>query len=97
MCLTLKYVLNSVHVHMTTGTLVLIRINMKADLLEIKFNGTKYRKVHADEINFDLGKNGCPCSLGSRSVVEFSQAGWQTIFLQFATFFNLSTLILKQI
>ena len=39
MHLTLKYVLNSVYI--TTGTLVLITLHKKADLLEIKINSTK--------------------------------------------------------
>ena len=48
MCLTLKYVLNSC-VHITIGTLVLIRMHKKADLLEIKVNCMKDRKICVDE------------------------------------------------
>ena len=36
---------------------MLIRLHKKADLLEMKVNGTKHRKVCADESS-DLGKNG---------------------------------------
>ena len=56
----------------TTGTLVLIRLHKKADL---KVNGMKDRKVRANEISFDLGKNeGYSCSsLGGRLIVVVRQ------------------------
>ena len=45
LCLTLKYVLNSVCAQLATGTLVLIRLHKKVDSLEMKVNSIKYRKV----------------------------------------------------
>ena len=49
MCLTLKYMLHSYYVHITTGTLALIRLHKKADLLEMKVNCMKDRKVCGDK------------------------------------------------
>ena len=43
----MNYALNSVRV--TTGTLVLIRLHMRVDLLEMKIRGMKDREVHADK------------------------------------------------
>ena len=58
-------------VYVTTGTMILIELYKKADLLEIKVNGMKDRKVHADEKSFELEKNEFhrPKGLGDRSVV----------------------------
>ena len=55
--------------HITTGTLVLIRLYNKAELLETKVNGTKIEKFMWTKISCDLGKNRChrPSGLGSRS------------------------------
>ena len=47
MHLTFKYALNSVHV--TTGTVILMRLHKKPDLLEPKVNCTEDRKVLEDE------------------------------------------------
>lgn len=55
MRLILKYVLNCVHI--MTGTEVLIRLHKKAELPEMKANSTKYRKVCAYKISFDLEKS----------------------------------------
>ena len=40
--------------HVTIGTLILIRLFMKADLLEITVKIERFVKI-----SFDLGKNGC--------------------------------------
>ena len=61
---------------MTTGTVVLIRLHKKADLIDMKVNCRKNGKAHVDKNSFDLGKNVChkPSSLGSRSIVVIRQA-----------------------
>ena len=46
------YTLNSVRI--TTGTLVLIRLHKKPDLMETKVDCMKDRKVYVDKISFDL-------------------------------------------
>ena len=50
-------------------TVALIRLHKKADLLEMKVNGMKDRKVHVDK---DKQKNGVhtSSSLGGRSILE---------------------------
>ena len=55
--------------------MVLIRLHKKADLREMKVNVMKDRKLCADEISFDLGKNGChrPSDSGSRGIVVVRQ------------------------
>ena len=67
----------TLHVYITTGTLVLIKLHKKADLLEIKINSTKDIKVHMDKLGFDLEKNGghTPSSSGSRSTLAGREAG----------------------
>ena len=63
--------------HNYTGTLVLIRLNKKADLPETKVNCTKHRKVRKDEnLSFDLGKNGHHRFryLGSKFIIVVRQA-----------------------
>ena len=61
--------------HTTTGTLVLIKLYKKVDLLETKVNCTNDSKVCADDKSFDLGKNECHrlSGLGSRSIVVVSE------------------------
>ena len=61
------------------GTLVLIRLHKKADLLEMKVKSIKHKKARVDENKLDLGRNGCHTlgSLGSRSNVVVRQAGLQ--------------------
>ena len=51
-----------------TGTLVLIRIHKKANLLKMKVNSMKERKVHVNKNKLWSGKNGDykPGGLGSR-------------------------------
>ena len=63
--------------HIATGTLALIRLHKKADLLEIKVNSTKDRKVMQTKISFDLGKNEdhMPSSLDGRLIFVERQAG----------------------
>ena len=51
----------SSYMRIITDAVVLIRLHKKADLLEIKVNFTKGRKVHADEISFELGKMDTIC------------------------------------
>ena len=46
--------------HVTTGTLVLIRLHNKVDLPETKVNCMKDRKVHADKNKPWLGKEWMP-------------------------------------
>ena len=58
----------------TTGTLVLIRLYKKADLLETKVNSTKGRKVGVEENNPEKNGGHKPSSLGGRSVVVVRQA-----------------------
>ena len=50
----IMHTINAMHLTLsvcalTTGTVVLIRLHKKADLLEMKVNGTKNGKVHADK------------------------------------------------
>ena len=60
---------------MTTGTVVLIRLHKKTDLLDMKVNYRKDRKACVDKNSFDPGKNVChkPIGLSSRSIVVIRQ------------------------
>ena len=53
----------------------MIRVRKKPDLLETKVNCMKDRKVRADKISSDLGKNRChrPSGLGGKSIVVVSE------------------------
>ena len=71
--------------------MALIKLHRKADLLEMKIRGTKYRKGHADKISFNLE------GIATTVVQAVGWSLWsdrQTIFLQ-AT--KLSKSILKHI
>ena len=59
----------------TTGTVVLIRLCKKADLLETKLTARKIERFVWMKLTFDLGKDGChrPSGLGCRSVVVVSE------------------------
>ena len=65
----------------TTGTVVLVRLHKKTDLLEMKVNGMKDRKVCADKI-YDLEKNGGHI----QAVGWLLWSGSQTILLLFKDF-----------
>ena len=60
--------INTMSLNLKICTVVLIRLHKKADLLEMKVNGMKDRKVHVDK---DKQKNGghTPSSLGGRSIL----------------------------
>ena len=64
----IKCVPNSVYVYVTTGTLILIGLYKKVDLLQTKVNGTIDRGFMRMKLSYDLGKNGYhrPNSLGNR-------------------------------
>ena len=62
----------------TTGTLVLIRLYKKADLLEIRVNSMKGRKVYDDKIRDEWR----PCAQWFKDMLIV--AGRWTTFLQFA-------------
>ena len=95
MCLTIKNLLSSVHV--TSGTLVLIRLRKTADLLERKINSTKDIKVLADEKGLNLAKNvgHIPSILGDRLIVVVRQAG--NIFAVYINFIICQFLFLSML
>ena len=53
--------------HITIGTLVLIRLLMKADVMETTVKIERFVKI-----NFDLGKNGCHRPMPEVEVVGHS-------------------------
>ena len=58
-------------VHILTGTLVLIRLYNKTDLVVIKVDYINEEKFVQMKVSFNLGKNGCliPIALGGRLIV----------------------------